>query len=124
MIRAVLTSGSMRSLRHKPDRSCATKPGHISCHRHPVWRSVDLHTNRGENSIMTRILASSALALVVIAGSAPAEAKGCLKGAVVGGAAGHVAGHHGVLGAAAGCLVGRHRANKQAQQRTNQMPAR
>jgi hypothetical protein len=90
----------------------------------PVWRSVDLHTNRGENSIMTRILASSALALVVIAGSAPAEAKGCLKGAVVGGAAGHVAGHHGVLGAAAGCLVGRHRANKQAQLRTNQMPAR
>jgi hypothetical protein len=62
--------------------------------------------------------------IVVIAGSAPAEAKGCLKGAVVGGAAGHVAGHHGVLGAAAGCLVGRHRANKQAQQRTNQMPAR
>src|SRR3954451_2772642 len=34
MIRAILTSGSMRSLRHKPDRSCATKPGHISCHRH------------------------------------------------------------------------------------------
>src|SRR5829696_4977554 len=33
MIRAILTSGSMRSLRHKPDRSCATKPGHISCHR-------------------------------------------------------------------------------------------
>src|SRR4051812_48617092 len=35
MIRAILTSGSMRSLRHKPDRSCATNPGHISCHRHP-----------------------------------------------------------------------------------------
>src|SRR3954462_8362421 len=34
MIRAILTSGSMRSLRHKPDRSWATKPGHISCHRH------------------------------------------------------------------------------------------
>src|SRR3954463_11855546 len=33
MIRAILTSDSMRSLRHKPDRSCATKPGHISCHR-------------------------------------------------------------------------------------------
>src|SRR3954447_16698773 len=36
MIRAILTSGSMRSLRCKPDRSCATKPGHISCHRHTV----------------------------------------------------------------------------------------
>src|SRR3954468_23068959 len=34
MIRAILTSGSMRSLRHKPDRSCAPKPGHIACHRH------------------------------------------------------------------------------------------
>src|SRR3954467_2600902 len=34
MIRAILTSGSMRSLRHKPDRSCAPKAGHISCQRH------------------------------------------------------------------------------------------
>src|SRR3954468_7037335 len=33
MIRTILTSGSMRSLRHKPDRSCATKPGHTACHR-------------------------------------------------------------------------------------------
>src|SRR5215212_7597160 len=40
MIRAILTSGSMRSLRHKPDRSCATKPGHISCHRHPLGGTV------------------------------------------------------------------------------------
>jgi hypothetical protein len=28
--------------------------------------------------------------------------------------AGHYAGHHGMLGAAAGCLYGRHRANDQA----------
>jgi hypothetical protein len=41
-----------------------------------------------------------------------AEAKGCLKGAVVGGVAGHYAGHHGLLGAAAGCLYGRHRAKE------------
>ena len=40
------------------------------------------------------------------------EAKGCLKGAVVGGIGGHVAGHHGVIGAAAGCAVGRHLAAK------------
>jgi len=33
----------------------------------------------------------------------------------VGGVAGHVAGH-GVLGAAAGCVVGRHQANKSARQ--------
>ena len=42
--------------------------------------------------------------------------KGCLKGAVVGGVAGHYAGHHGVLGAAAGCLYGRHRAKEQERQ--------
>jgi hypothetical protein len=72
---------------------------------------------------MKHILLGAALAFAVIAGSAPAEAKGCIKGAVVGGVAGHVAGHHGVLGAAAGCLIGRHRANKQVR-RTNQMPAR
>ena len=49
-----------------------------------------------------------------------AEAKGCLKGAAVGGAAGHLAGHHGILGAAAGCVIGRHEANKRAQMQTNQ----
>lgn len=45
-----------------------------------------------------------------------AEAKGCLKGAAVGGVGGHVAGGHGLLGAGAGCLVGRHMANKKAKQ--------
>ena len=44
-------------------------------------------------------------------GAAPAHAKGCLKGAAVGGVAGHMAGH-GVLGAAAGCAIGHHEANK------------
>jgi hypothetical protein len=46
------------------------------------------------------------------------EAKGCLKGAAVGGAAGHLAGHHGILGAAAGCVM-RHEANKRDQLNTN-----
>jgi hypothetical protein len=46
----------------------------------------------------------------------PAHAAGCLKGAVVGGAAGHFAGHHGLLGAGAGCVIGRHEANKKARQ--------
>ncbi len=41
----------------------------------------------------------------LIAGSAGAEAKGCIKGAIVGGIAGHLAGH-GLAGAAAGCAVG------------------
>ena len=50
--------------------------------------------------------------------SQAAQAKGCLKGAVVGGVGGHVAGGHGLLGAGAGCLVGRHIANKKAKQET------
>jgi hypothetical protein len=59
---------------------------------------------------MRTVWALSALLLTVLA--TPASAKGCLKGAVVGGAAGHYAGHHGVIGAAAGCLIGRHQARK------------
>ena len=40
-----------------------------------------------------------------------ANAKGCIKGAIVGGVAGHMAGH-GKIGAAAGCAIGHHEANK------------
>ena len=56
--------------------------------------------------------------LVGLAGIAatPADAAGCLKGAVVGGVAGHYVGHHGLLGAGAGCLIGRHEANKHARE--------
>ncbi len=55
--------------------------------------------------------------LLVIAGTPQiASAKGCLKGAAVGGVGGHVAGGHGLLGAAAGCAVGRHMANKKDKQ--------
>jgi uncharacterized protein YcfJ len=43
--------------------------------------------------------------------SAAAEAKGCIKGAIIGGIAGHYAGH-GKVGAVAGCVIGRHEANK------------
>ncbi len=39
---------------------------------------------------------------------------------MVGGVAGHYAGHHGVLGAAAGCLYGRHRAKEQEKQQQGQ----
>lgn len=55
--------------------------------------------------------------LLSIAGAPQiASAKGCLKGAAVGGVGGHVAGGHGVIGAAAGCVVGRHMANKKDKQ--------
>ena len=61
-----------------------------------------------------------ALFLAVAAAPQLASAKGCLKGAAVGGVGGHVAGGHGVLGAAAGCAVGRHMANKKDKQQAAQ----
>jgi hypothetical protein len=65
------------------------------------------------------ILMPAALALTLGVGMAPAQAAGCLEGAVVGGAAGHFLGHHALLGAGAGCLVGRHEANKHEREDPN-----
>ncbi|ACL56289.1 hypothetical protein [Methylobacterium nodulans] len=60
------------------------------------------------------ILLAATLVTASLLGTGGAEAKGCLKGAVVGGAAGAAAGH-GKAGAAAGCVIGRHNANKASQ---------
>jgi hypothetical protein len=62
----------------------------------------------------TSTLALAAFAILLAFNAAPAHAAGCLEGAAVGGAAGHLMGHHTVLGAGAGCLIGRHEANKAA----------
>ena len=71
---------------------------------------------------MKSILMPAALAIALAAGltSGPLQAAGCLKGAAVGGVAGHLAGHHGLLGAGAGCVIGRHEANKHARERAEQ----
>jgi len=69
---------------------------------------------------MKAIIVCAAI-IFALAAVTSAEAKGCLKGAAVGGVAGHFAGHHGVLGAAAGCVVGRHEANKRDKMQTNQI---
>ncbi len=64
----------------------------------------------------------AAFAIVMLMAPSVSHAKGCIKGALIGGVAGHYAGHHGVLGAAAGCIVGRHQAHaaqKQRQQQTS-----
>lgn len=60
---------------------------------------------------MKRIVASTCVLAIALSSFGAAEAKGCIKGAVVGGVAGHMAGH-GKLGAAAGCAIGHHEANK------------
>jgi outer membrane lipoprotein SlyB len=63
---------------------------------------------------------AAAICLVSVGLAAPpANAKGCIKGALVGGVAGHFA-HHGILGAAAGCVVGHHMANKHAHEQSYQ----
>ena len=68
-----------------------------------------------------KVLGIATVAVCLALGASAADAKGCLKGAAVGGAAGHYAGHHGFLGAAAGCVIGRHEANKaERQQRLQQ----
>jgi len=64
-------------------------------------------------SIMKTLLILTALLATPVILSASAEAKGCIKGAIVGGVAGHMAGH-GKMGAAAGCVIGHHEANKKA----------
>jgi hypothetical protein len=65
-----------------------------------------------ESADMKTLIAGVAVALAFAATTVPADAKGCIKGAIVGGVAGHYAGRHGFLGAAAGCLVGRHMAKQ------------
>ena len=66
---------------------------------------------------MTKI--TICVALLGLALTSSAEAKGCLKGALVGGVAGSVVGH-GKVGAVAGCVVGRHESNKADAKNANQ----
>jgi len=52
--------------------------------------------------------ALAAAALISCAGSVPAEAKGCIRGAAAGAVAGHLAHHHAIAGAAIGCVAMHH----------------
>ncbi|MHC2898528.1 uncharacterized protein YcfJ [Bradyrhizobium barranii subsp. barranii] len=65
---------------------------------------------------MKWIFTAACLAAMALASASGADAKGCIKGAIVGGVAGHMAGH-GKLGAAAGCVIGHHEANKKNPER-------
>ena len=70
-----------------------------------------------------KVLAGAAFIVLLVAGATAADAKGCIKGAIVGGVAGQYAGHHGLLGAAAGCAIGRHEANKHAREQVERARA-
>jgi phage tail tape-measure protein len=78
----------------------------------PAGASLHKEGHRHMKAIFATALLVPALALTSI----PADAKGCIKGAIVGGIAGHYANHHGLIGAATGCLVGRHLAKKHQQE--------
>jgi uncharacterized protein YcfJ len=78
-------------------------------------RNLSLADLVEQSSDMKFVLAAVTAALLLTAQTVTADAKGCIKGALVGGAAGHMVGH-GKMGAAAGCVVGHHNANKKQQQ--------
>jgi hypothetical protein len=61
---------------------------------------------------MNKVIGSAAITLAIVGMTASADAKGCIRGAFIGGVAGHYTVHHGLIGAAAGCIIGRHEANK------------
>ena len=67
---------------------------------------------------MKKLLIGTAMLTFAFAATA-AEAKGCIKGAIIGGIAGHYAGH-GKVGMVAGCVIGRHEANKADAARSGQ----
>ena len=67
---------------------------------------------------MKKLLIGTAMLTLAFTATA-AEAKGCIKGAIIGGIAGHYAGH-GKVGMVAGCVIGRHEANKADAQRATQ----
>ena len=72
---------------------------------------------------MKWLLAAASAAAISLSCAPVAQAKGCIKGAIVGGIVGHMAGH-GKVGAAAGCVVGHHEANKKDPNNANgQVPS-
>ncbi|MFM0329499.1 hypothetical protein [Paraburkholderia strydomiana] len=64
-----------------------------------------------------RIITVSVVSLLICFSVGQANAAGCLKGAAIGGVGGHFVGSgHAVLGAASGCIIGRHMANEKAKE--------
>ena len=82
--------------------------------------ALDSYCPWGNLEAEVKALIGIAAALLALATVTGADAKGCIKGAAVGAVAGHYSGHHGLLGAAAGCVIGRHEANKRDRMQGNQ----
>lgn len=83
-------------------------------------RFAALSQRHNNKELTMRLILITATALSLLGSVATAEA-GCVTGAIVGGIAGHMVGHGGV-GAAAGCAVGHHKANKKEKEQQQQAP--
>ena len=84
---------------------------------------IELISRKPSRRMLMKWMFTAALvAAMALASASGADAKGCIKGAIVGGVAGHMAGH-GKLGAAAGCVIGHHEANKNPNDSNAQAPS-
>jgi hypothetical protein len=99
--------GETRVLRLTPIRSSETNRYFNCLGTIPKNMAVEYDAAKEREVLpMRTILGCAALALALSTATIPAQAKGCIKGALIGGTAGHFADHHGLLGAAAGCVIG------------------
>jgi uncharacterized protein YcfJ len=93
---------------HRLESTKLVSSGLVLCRRKEDGNS-DCSQNLVLETAMKRLIICTAV--LGLAFSSVAQAKGCVKGAIVGGVAGSVAGH-GKVGAVAGCVIGHHEANK------------
>src|SRR6266851_4004089 len=109
----ILTPLSIPTIRRKADipllNAETSLPDTDRFATEPSLTSEIISRNSFGRKAMKRLIVCTAV--LGLAFSSAAQAKGCIKGAIVGGVAGSVAGH-GKVGAAAGCVIGRHEANK------------
>jgi hypothetical protein len=112
LLGAVAVCSKLLTIQYQPSRLCAAIGSHADGIKGNENLKPRIETATNGVKKMKAFLSCAAVLLAISAISVPAEAKGCLKGAAVGGIAGHEGGHHGFLGAAAGCAIGHHEANK------------
>jgi hypothetical protein len=98
----------------------------IGRQRRVLFGNQSPHPGLSQQLVLRRTVMKPPILGVLLLGiafaPAAAEAKGCIKGAIIGGLAGHIAGH-GKVGVVAGCIIGRHEANKRDAEKADQKAA-
>jgi hypothetical protein len=90
----------------------------LAARREPTFGRRIIWASSTREIAMKKLMLCAVVAGLMLS-SVAAEAKGCIKGAIIGGIAGHYAGH-GKVGVVAGCVIGRHEANKADAERAQQ----